>query len=56
MQESKESIQVIDGQNKQMAMMRDKLEQMHARLRRMDNNIRASKIQNENLKIVQEFE
>jgi len=33
--------------------MRDKLEEMHSKLRRMQNNIRAAEIQNENLKNVQ---
>ena len=56
LQESKQSLLQIDNQNKKMAEMRDKLEQMQANYRRMQNDIRSAEIHNENLKNVQSFE
>ena len=56
LQESKVSLNNLDQQNQQKQGLRDTLQEMQAKLRRMEINIQSAEIENENMKNVQQFE
>ena len=56
MAESKNTLQTLREQNSKKQILRDKLQEMQAKHRRMEISIQSGQIENENLKNVQKFE
>ena len=56
MAESKVTLKTLREQNSRKQILRDKLQEMHAKLRRMDMDIETKVVENTNLENVQKFE